>query len=63
MVESYCLDTESAKIIAKPFICCSFMYLCMVVASKPHELHFSLSVLPVLVNQNARSKMSFLKLT
>ena len=33
--------------LAMPLMCCTLSFLGMVVASKPHALHFSLSVLPV----------------
>ena len=52
-----------------PFMCCNFTLLGMVAASKPHVLHFSLSVFPlnifevvygqnILINQNFISKRS-----
>ena len=63
------VKTEPAKLFAIPLMCCSFIHLGMVVASKPHVLHFSLSVLPVkifggvyglnaLINQSSISRMS-----
>ena len=41
------LDTESAGILAVPFICWTLTLLGMAAASKPHMLHLSLSVCPV----------------
>ena len=40
------LETESAMMLAIPVMCCNFTHLGMPVASKPHVLHFLLSVLP-----------------
>ena len=47
MPTSPSLDTESARMLAIPFICWSLTFPDMAAAYKPHFLHLSLSVHPV----------------
>ena len=46
------LDTESVRTLAIPLICCSLTHLGIAGASRPHVLHFSLSVCPVKILSN-----------
>ena len=52
--------------LAMPLMCCTSKHLGMVVASKLHVLHFSLSVLPVKILSRSlwsecNNKLEFLK--
>ena len=46
------LDTESAKMLAISLMCCTLTCLGIAMASRPHDLHFLLLVLPVKILSN-----------